>query len=64
MRKKQVSQEQELERTIRELEGELKDRENALPPHSIQPQHLLMIERLEEAIEEKRKMLKTLKGVS
>lgn len=57
-----MNQEQELEREIKELEERLKDRELALPAHSIRPSQLLIIEELEEEIEEKRRRLAALKG--
>jgi hypothetical protein len=57
----QVNQEQELEREIRELEERLRDRELALPAHSIRPSQLLIIEELEEEIQEKKKLLAALK---
>jgi len=53
---------QELEEEIEELEERLKDRELALPAHSIRPSQLLMIEELEEEISEKKKRLAALKG--
>jgi hypothetical protein len=53
---------QELEREIAELEEKLKDRELALPAHSIRPSQLLLIEELEEAIKEKKRRLAALKG--
>ena len=53
--------EDELEKEIEELEEILKDREEALPPHSIQPQQMLFIEELDTKIEEKKKELAELK---
>ena len=55
---------QALEASIRELESALEDRKKALPAHSVQPQHLLAIEELEEKIEEKQKMLDALENAS
>jgi hypothetical protein len=52
---------QELEKEIRELEERLRDRELALPAHSIRPSQLLLIEELEEAIKEKKRRLAALK---
>lgn len=49
--------EEELEKEIKELEKKLKDREDALPAHSIRPQQMLVIEKLETDIEEKRNEL-------
>jgi hypothetical protein len=57
-----MDERQELEREIRELEEKLKDRELALPAHSIRPSQLQVIEELEEEIEERRKRLAALKG--
>ena len=58
----QMNEVQELEKEIRELEERLKDRELALPAHSIRPAQLLLIEELEEEIKEKKKRLAALKG--
>jgi len=52
---------QELEKVIEELEEKLKDRELALPAHSIRPHQLLIIEELEEEIKEKKRRLATLR---
>ena len=57
-----MNEAQELEREIRELEERLKDRELALPAHSIRPAQLLLIEELEEEIKEKKRRLASLKG--
>ena len=57
-----MNEAQELEREIRELEERLKDRELALPAHSIRPAQLLLIEELEEEIKEKKRRLTALKG--
>jgi hypothetical protein len=57
-----MGREQDLEREIRELEERLRDRELALPAHSMRPSQLLVIEELEEAIEEKNKELAALRG--
>lgn len=53
--------ENELKEEINKLEEALKDREKALPAHSIRPNQLLIIEELEEAIEKKKKELEDLK---
>jgi hypothetical protein len=53
---------QQLEREIKDLEERLKDRELALPAHSIRPSQLLLIEELEEEIKEKKKRLAALRG--
>jgi hypothetical protein len=57
-----MDEEQELERTIKEIEERLRDRELALPAHSIRPSQLLLIEELEEEIKEKKRQLAALKG--
>ena len=57
-----MNEEQELEREIRELEERLRDRELALPAHSVRPSQLLLIEELEEEIKEKKRRLAALKG--
>ena len=57
-----MNEEQELEREIRELEERLRDRELALPAHSVRPSQLLLIEELEEEIKEKKSRLAALKG--
>ena len=49
--------EEELEKEIKELEEKLKDREDAFPAHSIRPQQMLVIEKLETDVEEKRNEL-------
>jgi len=57
-----MNEARQLEREIAELEEKLKDRELALPAHSIRPSQLLLIEELEEAIKEKKRRLAALKG--
>ena len=57
-----MNEEEELERDIKELEERLRDRELALPAHSIRPSQLLLIEELEEEIKEKKRRLAALKG--
>jgi hypothetical protein len=52
-----VNEEEKLEREIRELEERLKDRELALPAHSVRPHQLLIIEELEEELQEKKRRL-------
>lgn len=49
-----MDKEEELEKEIKELEERLKDREAALPAHSVRPHQLLLIEELETSIEEKK----------
>jgi len=53
--------EEELEKEIRELEAQLREREDSLPAHSVRPQQILVIEELEEAIEGKKKELQDLR---
>jgi hypothetical protein len=57
-----MNEEHELEREIKDLEERLRDRELALPAHSIRPSQLLIIEELEEEIKEKKRRLAALKG--
>ena len=56
-----MDKEEELETEIKELEERLKDREAALPAHSVRPHQLLLIEELETSIEEKKKELAQLR---
>jgi len=56
-----VDRKEKLEKEIQELEIQLKDREDALPAHSIHPHQLLLIEELETAIEDKKKELDELR---
>jgi len=51
----------EIKKEIKELEEKLKDREDALPAHSVKPQQMLIIDELETAIEEKKNELAKLK---
>jgi hypothetical protein len=53
---------QQLEMEIEELEARLRDREAALPAHSVRPHQLLAIEELEEEIKEKKKRLAALRN--
>ena len=53
--------EEALEKEIKELEEKLKDREDALPAHSVKPQQMLLIEELEASIEEKKNELAELR---
>ncbi len=50
---------EDLKKEIKTLEEKLKDREDALPAHSIRPHQLQVIEELEETIEVKKKELIT-----
>jgi len=52
-----MDREEVLEKEIQELEGRLREREDSLPAHSVQPHQILLIEELEMAIEEKKKEL-------
>ena len=49
-----------LKKEIKELIEKKKDREAALPAHSIRPNQLLVIEELEEEIDRKQKELEAL----
>ena len=51
----------ELEKEIKNLEAQLREREASLPAHSVRPQQLFAIEGLEVTIEEKKKELEDLK---
>jgi len=51
----------DLENEIKELEKTLKDRENALPAHSVQPRQMILIEELETSIEGKKRELEELR---
>ncbi len=53
---------QKLEKEIDDLEERLRDRELALPAHSVRPAQLLIIEELEEEIKGKKRRLAALKG--
>ena len=56
-----MDKEAEIKKEIKELEEKLKDREDALPAHSVKPQQMLIIDELETAIEEKKSELAELK---
>ena len=56
-----MDKEAEIKKEIKELEEKLKDREDALPTHSVKPQQMLLIDELETAIEEKKNELAELK---
>ena len=53
--------EAKLERQIKDLGEKLKDREDALPAHSVKPQQMLIIDELETDIEGKKNELAELK---
>ena len=50
-----------LENEISELEGKIKEKELNLPAHSIKPEMIQELEDLEEELNEKREMLKTMR---
>ena len=52
-----MDKEAEIKKEMKELEEKLKDREDALPAHSVKPQQMLIIDELETAIEEKKNEL-------
>jgi len=56
-----MDKEAEIKKEIKELEEKLKDREDALPAHSVKSQQMLLIDELETAIEEKKNELAELK---
>ena len=56
-----MDKEEELKKEIKNLEEKLKDREDALPAHSVKPQQMIIIDELETAIEEKKNELAELK---
>ena len=56
-----MDKETELIKEIKDLEERLKDREDALPAHSVRPHQMLIIDELETAIEEKKNELVGLK---
>ncbi len=56
-----MRKEEDLEREIGELKAELRDREDSLPAHSVQPHQMLLIEELEAVIEDKEKELNKLR---
>ena len=54
--------EEDLEKELKALEAELREREASLPAHSVRPQQLLAIEELETIISEKKKELNRIHG--
>ena len=56
-----MARQEELEREIKELEAQLRDREASLPAHSVRPQQIVVIEELEAGIEKKKRELADLK---
>jgi len=53
---------EELEKKIKDLKEELREREAALPAHSVRPHQLIVIEELEEEIDDREKELEFLGG--
>jgi len=53
---------EDLEEEIRNLEGKIKEKEAALPAHSVKAQMVQEIEYLEEELNGKRKKLKQIKS--
>jgi phosphoribosylanthranilate isomerase len=51
-----------LEKKLKDLKERLRDREAALPAHSVRPNQILVIEELEDRIEEVEKQIKRLEG--
>ena len=49
-----MDKEEELKKEIKNLEEKLKDREDALPAHSVKPNQMLIIDELETEIEKKK----------
>jgi len=49
-----MDKEEELKKEIKNLEEKLKDREDALPAHSVKPQQMLIIDEIETEIEKKK----------
>ena len=56
-----MDKETELIKEIKNLEEKLKDREDALPAHSVKPNQMLVIDELETEIEKKKNELAELK---
>jgi len=56
-----MDKEEKLKKEIKDLEQKLKDREDALPAHSVKPHQMLLIDELETGIEEKKNELAELK---
>ncbi len=49
-----MDKEGDLKKEIKNLEEKLKDREDALPAHSVKPNQMLIIDELETEIEKKK----------
>jgi hypothetical protein len=56
-----VGREEVLEKEIQQLKGQLREREDSLPAHSVQPHQILLIEELGAVIENKEKELNRLR---
>jgi hypothetical protein len=56
-----MGREEELEKEIKALEAQLREREASLPAHSVRPEQILVIEELETAIEVKKEELDELR---
>lgn len=56
-----MDREEELEKEIKLLEAELRERQASLPAHSVRPQQILVIEELEAGLEGKKKELEDLR---
>jgi hypothetical protein len=56
-----MGREEDLERELKALEAELREREASLPAHSVRPEQMIAIEALETAINEKKKKLDELR---
>ena len=56
-----MGREEEVEKEIKALEAQLREREDSLPAHSVRPQQMLVIEELETALEGKKKELDELR---
>ena len=56
-----MDREEVLEKEIKDLEAQLRDREDSLPAHSVQPHQILLIEELEAVIENRKKELNKLR---
>jgi len=56
-----MDKEEELKKEIKNLEEKLKDREDALPAHSVKPNQMLIIDELETEIEKKKDELARLR---
>jgi hypothetical protein len=57
-----MGREEDLERELKALEAELREREASLPAHSVRPEQMLIIEELEMNISEKKRELDRLYG--